>query len=116
MQETQITVDSIRREAERAVSKLGRIIGNNSAAEPDFGRAWESLEALPLTSDEFCQVANHLQNAERYWRTGENGAAKYELKLLEGLLSPDSNDAAIEPPRRQIRTIRRETHGRAVGS
>jgi hypothetical protein len=40
------------------------------------------LEALPLSSVEFALAVNRLANARRYHRSGEYGAAKYELRLL----------------------------------
>ena len=46
----------------------------------------EVLEALPLATPEFVRLTNHLQNAERYLRSDEHGAAAYELNLLHGVL------------------------------
>ena len=44
----------------------------------------ELLEALPLSSGDFCRVANNLKNAERYLESQERGAASYELRMLAG--------------------------------
>ena len=44
----------------------------------------EVLEALPLSSSDFCRVANNLRNAERYLQSHEWGAASYELRMLAG--------------------------------
>jgi len=44
------------------------------------------LEALPLSSGDFCRMGNNLRNAERYMRSQEWGAASYELHMLAGAL------------------------------
>ena len=44
------------------------------------------LESLPLATDEFALAARRLQNADRYLRSRERGAARYELRLLDGSL------------------------------
>ena len=38
------------------------------------------LEALPLSSGDFCRVGNNLRNAERYMRSQELGAAIIALR------------------------------------
>jgi hypothetical protein len=40
------------------------------------------LEALPLDSAAFCVAVNRLANARQYVKSGEYGAARYELRLL----------------------------------
>jgi hypothetical protein len=40
------------------------------------------LEALPLDTTEFALAVNRLANARHYLRSGEFGAAWYELRLL----------------------------------
>jgi hypothetical protein len=42
------------------------------------------LEALPLSSGDFCRAGNNLRNAQRYMRSQEWGAAAYELRMLAG--------------------------------
>jgi hypothetical protein len=68
-----------------AVTCLERLIlevsvGTTSAASWDVARA--ALESLPLTTDECATARNRLENARRYFETGEHGAANYELRLL----------------------------------
>ena len=48
----------------------------------EFQEAQEALEALPLTTAEFATARNRLNNARSYLESGEDGAARYELRLL----------------------------------
>ena len=48
----------------------------------EFQEAQEALEALPLDTTAFGLVVNRLANAQRYLKSGEHGAARYELRLL----------------------------------
>jgi hypothetical protein len=41
------------------------------------------IESLPLSTSEFGLASNRLQNAANYLASGEPGAARYELQLLE---------------------------------
>lgn len=50
-------------------------------------RLRRSLEALPLDSTEFALAVKRLANARHYLQTGENGAARYELRLLRRSLN-----------------------------
>jgi hypothetical protein len=53
-----------------------------------FEYARQILEALPLTSADFCAAVNRLGNAQRYLQSGERGAARFELRqLLQGFAS-----------------------------
>ncbi len=45
------------------------------------------LESLPLPTDEFGLACNRLHNAARYARSGETGAANWELVTLRKSLS-----------------------------
>jgi hypothetical protein len=54
------------------------------ALEGELGEVQALLEALPLSSDDFCRVSNNLKNAERYLESQERGAAAYELRLIAG--------------------------------
>jgi hypothetical protein len=47
-----------------------------------FAHVRQILEALPMTSAEFCTAINRLANAQHYLRAGERGASSYELNLL----------------------------------
>ncbi len=46
------------------------------------------LESLPLATQEFDLAGIRLRNARRYFQSDEIGAARYELRLLRGQLSP----------------------------
>ena len=63
-------------------------------------RAALLLESLPLTTSEFSVAMNRLNNARRYLESDERGAARYELRLLIGGLTPKPE---ARPPRRRIR-------------
>ena len=41
-----------------------------------------ALDTMPLSTDEYGTSRNRCQNARRYRRVGEYGAARYELRLL----------------------------------
>lgn len=43
------------------------------------------LESLPLSHEEFAIAVNRLDNARRYLASGEDGAARFELRLLRSL-------------------------------
>ena len=59
------------------VKKLGNVDGQ-------LGEVQALLEALPLSSGDFCRVSNNLKNAQRYLQSHERGAAAYELRMLAG--------------------------------
>ena len=44
------------------------------------------LDSLPLGTEEHNLSCICLNNARRYWQSNETGAARYELRLLKGLL------------------------------
>ncbi len=44
-------------------------------------------QSLPLAADQFATVKCRLKNAHRYLRSDERGAARYELRLLLGVLA-----------------------------
>ena len=46
------------------------------------------LESLPLSTSEFGLATTRLNNARRYLESSERGAARYELRLLIGGLTP----------------------------
>ena len=50
--------------------------------EDAFAEVQLILDALPLNTDEFALAGNRLRNAARYLKSGDRGAACYELKLL----------------------------------
>ena len=48
----------------------------------ELHHACSLLEAMPLTTGEFALATSRLDNARRYFQSGESGAAHYELNLL----------------------------------
>ncbi len=56
------------------------------------------LETIPLSTSEFDLATRRVVNARRYVQSGELGAAKYEMRMLLGML--DEECAFIK--RRQI--------------
>ena len=46
----------------------------------------ELLDALPFATDQHGVAKNRLRNALRYYQSNENGAARYELRLVLGQL------------------------------
>jgi hypothetical protein len=56
--------------------------------EIEFDRTRVGLAWLPLTTAEFATAVNRLANARSYSRSGEAGAACYELHLLLRSLEP----------------------------
>ena len=82
MQTEQLQIDQLRREATITIASLSRKVSRGNSCGDGFGRVWTILEALPLATEEFCRLRNHLQNAEDYARADERGGARYELALL----------------------------------
>jgi hypothetical protein len=63
---------------------------NRSLPESDPRDHLESvrslLESLPLSTGEYGIGQNRLRNAERYLKSQEHGAARFELQMLAGSL------------------------------
>ena len=58
------------------------------------------LESLPLSTQEFVLACNRLQNAQRYLKSEERGAAKWELHALQQHLRTHSKAEASTAGRR----------------
>jgi hypothetical protein len=77
---------------QKAVSQLLRAsqhgrISENKLAE-FFDKMRLAVDAMPLASGVYSTAVNRLASVEHYLRTGEPGAAKWELEqLLRGLAS-----------------------------
>lgn len=63
-------------------------IGRRPVAASELSRIEHKLDGVPLDSEEYGLAINRLRNARRYLNSAEFGAAKYELKLLLGVLTP----------------------------
>ena len=101
--------DEVRHEL---VQHLRRLIVQDLKADgwkEQLTQAAMLLESLPLTTSEFGVATNRLNNARRYLEFDEQGAARYELRLLIGRLTPKPE---ARPPRRrtgkQVRRIGKE--------
>jgi hypothetical protein len=86
------------------------ILDGVQAGHPDegaFGQARLSPEYLPLTRADFSTAVNRLASARSYLRSGEPGAARFELRLLLASMgSPSSRPRSAGGP--AIRRKRRE--------
>lgn len=67
----------------------------------DLESARDLLESLPLDTCEFDLARARLKNAERYLRSSECGAARYELRLLAA--SVKYEDSQLREPNRSLR-------------
>jgi hypothetical protein len=73
-----------------SVERLEKSIRQESSEFGELQHLAELLDALPLTTEEYGVARNRLRNASRYLRSGERGAAQYELGLLFGSLRPSA--------------------------
>jgi hypothetical protein len=104
-----VSIDDLWEDAASRLRRLVSQIGRRQPATLAFGELFGVLAALPLSTSEFCQASNRLQNAERYHAAAEWGAAGYELQLLErGLerLADSQRDGTPAPRRRATRPAR----------
>jgi hypothetical protein len=66
----------------RACHRVSKQALRGSGPVADFEQIRRLLESLPLASGEHSVAVNRLTNAQHYLRSGEHGAARYELHLL----------------------------------
>jgi hypothetical protein len=66
----------------QALDRLPRRAPHDGGPVADFEQMRQLLETLPLPSAEFSLAVNRLANAQHYLGAGEDGAARYELRLL----------------------------------
>ena len=78
------------------------LLEKQSTNETVLPGQWEDLrqilEALPLSSPEFSVGVNRLENVHRYFQQEENGAAMFELRLLQrrmGALRQEFSSPAV---------------------
>jgi hypothetical protein len=67
---------------QEAIDSLLRQVTRDADRSAALAQARAVLETLPLTTEEFGLAVNRLANAQRYFQSGERGAAWYELRLL----------------------------------
>mgnify|MGYP001214698292 CR=1 FL=1 len=78
------------RTVSRAMNKVERKI----EVRDDLDRAGLLLETLPLSTEEFSLASNRLWNAGRYVKSGEYGAAHWELRTLRMFFLRQEADVA----------------------
>ena len=67
-----------------AIEALAGQVRKRGDVDGQLGEVQALLQALPLSSGDFCRVSNNLKNAQRYLQSHERGAASYELNMLAG--------------------------------
>ncbi len=81
-----LKVEDICLEAVKRIEAIQALLSRDAKAADAVGNLFANvkrlLDALPLNTEEFGLAGNRLQNAGRYLRSRERGAACYELKLL----------------------------------
>src|SRR3954451_6837799 len=65
-----------------AVRHLLADISKGMADSTHFETLSETLNSLPLTTEEHALATQRLKNVSRYAEQGEHGAARYELSML----------------------------------
>jgi hypothetical protein len=48
----------------------------------EFDRLSDLVAALPLTTEEYCFAINWIAGARRCWAAGDDGAARYQLRMI----------------------------------
>jgi len=74
--------ESVHRSLCQALDGLAAQASHKGGCTLDCEPIRRMLEAFPLASDDFGRAINRLTNASDYLRSGERGAAQYELRLL----------------------------------
>ncbi len=81
-----LTIEDIFLQAVERIETLHALLKRDTNATDTYEDAFAEVQlilgALPLNTDEFALAGNRLRNAGRYLKSGERGAACYELKLL----------------------------------
>jgi hypothetical protein len=63
-----------------------QMIANKDFAHVEFDSLRELIESLPLAGGDSGLAASRLSKVQRYLRSNEMGAARYELQLLHDCL------------------------------
>ena len=91
-----VTIDDICRQAVDRIKALRTLLTQDTDSKDTFADVFSELrlilESLPLNTDEFGVAGNRLRNAARYLKSGERGAACYELNLLSRNLDQDRHN------------------------
>ena len=81
-----VSIDETRKLATGRLRSLMQRLSNKERAADELDNLRTLIESLPLASGDFGVAMNRLRNAQRYLRSDEIGAARYELRLLFGCL------------------------------
>ncbi len=80
------TPDTIRRELLTAIQSALQTIECGQRALEKLHKIRHLLESLPQATGEYSLSCNRLGNVRHYLESEEHGAARYELRLLAGML------------------------------
>lgn len=80
------TSDDIRDEVCRCLDQWIRAVHRGRCTLDKLPDLRDLIDALPLSSGDYCTAVNRISNAKRYLESNERGAARYELKLLDSSL------------------------------
>ena len=69
--------------------------------QDELDQARRLLESLPFSTEEYGLACNRLRNAGRFVKSGEYGAASWELKTLRSWVLRQENTPAACPRRRR---------------
>jgi hypothetical protein len=81
-----LTAESVRTRACQVLDGLLSPSPRSASLFTALSEIHRLLEALPLGTAEFGLAVNRISNAQSYLRSGEPGAARFELRLLRGSL------------------------------
>jgi hypothetical protein len=83
---TATTIQEVRQEAILKLAAVLQMLHRRSDPRDHLESVRSLLESLPLSTGEYGIAQNRLRNAERYLRSQEHGAARFELQMLAGSL------------------------------
>ena len=83
---TATTIEQVRQEAVLKLAAILQMLQRRSDPRDHLETVGSLLESLPLSTGDYGIAQNRLRNAERYLRSQEHGAARFELQLLAGSL------------------------------
>jgi hypothetical protein len=83
---TATTIQEVRQEAILKLAAVLQMLQRRSDPRDHLETVRSLLESLPLSTGEYGMAQNRLRNAERYLRSQEHGAARFELQMLAGSL------------------------------
>ncbi len=102
-----LTIEDLCLQAVQRIETLHTQIKRDTHPADKFAGAFAEvrmiLDALPLDTEEFALAGNRLRNAARYVKSGERGAACYELKMLSRKLAHNRHHRLAARRRSTIR-------------